>query len=76
MLQLGRGFYARGVPIMVFNLETNDYVVPYGLGLGKVVSTPKIVYNLFVEPQFTILSRGPGQPELQIFFGLNLQFKR
>lgn len=76
MLQLGKGFYARGVPIMVFNLETNDYVIPYGLGLGKVVSTPKIVYNVFVEPQFTILDRGPGQPEFQIFFGFNMQFKK
>ena len=76
MLQLGKGFYARGVPIMVFNLETNDYAIPYGLGLGKVISTPKIVYNVFVEPQFTILDRGPGQPQLQIFFGFNLQFKK
>ncbi len=76
MLQLGKGFYARGVPIMVFNLETNDYVIPYGLGLGKVISTPKIVYNVFVEPQFTILDRGPGQPEFQIFFGFNMQFKK
>ena len=30
--------------------------------------------NILVEPQFTILDRGAGQPELQIFFGFNTQF--
>jgi hypothetical protein len=30
--------------------------------------------QVFVEPQFTIVSRGAGQPELQIFIGVNTQF--
>jgi hypothetical protein len=29
---------------------------------------------MFVEPQFTFLHDGAGQPEFQIFAGLNLQF--
>jgi hypothetical protein len=33
------------------------------------------VYNFFVKPQFTILDRGPGQPELQVYMALNMQFK-
>jgi hypothetical protein len=38
-----------------------------------VVPTRKAVFNLFVEPQYTIVSRGAGQPELQSFIGVNTQ---
>lgn len=75
--QLGNGLYLRGAPIMVFNLETNSYHVPLGLGIGKVIksSSGKTVYNFFIEPQFTILDRGIGQPEFQIYMALNMQFR-
>ena len=73
--QLGNGLYLRGAPIAVFNLETSDYHVPVGLGVGKVFASGNIVYNIFIEPQFTILDRGPGQPEFQLFMGVNMQFK-
>lgn len=75
MFQLGKGLYFRGAPVWVFNLETNDYHVPIGLGIGKVMVAGGTVYNFFIEPQFTVLDRGPAQPELQLFFGLNMQFK-
>jgi hypothetical protein len=73
-LQLGKGLYLRGAPIVVFDLENNTYHVPVGLGIGQVIPTPKVVYNVFIEPQFTILDRGAGQPELQLFVGFNMQF--
>lgn len=75
--QLGKGLYLRGAPIMVFNLETNSYHVPVGLGVGKIVKSLSgtTVYNFFIEPQFTILDRGPGQPEFQLYMALNMQFK-
>ena len=57
----------------MFDIDNDKYHVPVGLGIGKVVPTRKAVFNLFVEPQFTILSRGAGQPELQIFIGVNTQ---
>jgi hypothetical protein len=72
--QLGGGTYLRGAPIWVYNLETDDYSVPLGLGIGQVIKRDKTVYNLFIEPQFSLADRGPGQPEWQIFIGLNLQF--
>lgn len=31
-------------------------------------------FNVFVEPQFTALHKGVGQPEFQVFAGLNMQF--
>jgi len=74
MYQLGGGTYLRSAPIWVYNLETDDYSVPLGLGIGQVIKRGKTVYNVFVEPQFSIADRGPGQPEWQIFFALNLQF--
>jgi hypothetical protein len=73
--QLGDGLYLRGAPIWAFDLESDSYHVPLGLGVGKVVTTETTVYNFFVEPQFTILSRGPGQPEVQLLMAVNIQFK-
>lgn len=75
MLQLGGGTYLRSVGIWTFNLDNGDYSVPVGFGIGKVISTGKTVFNFFVEPQFTVLSSGAGQPEFQVFFGFNTQFK-
>lgn len=73
--QLGDGKYLRSAPIMAFDLENGNYNVPIGVGVGKVIKLSNgNVLNLFIEPQFTILEDGPGQPELQLFFGLNTQF--
>ena len=74
-VQLGKGLYLRGAPIAVFYLENDTYHVPVGLGFGKVIPTEKVVFNFFIEPQFTILSKGAGQPEFQLFMAVNLQFR-
>ncbi len=74
LFQLGNGLYLRGAPIWAFDLRTGNYHVPVGLGIGKVVKQGKKVFNFFVEPQWTILDRGPGQPEFQIYAALNMQF--
>ncbi len=73
--QLGNGNYIRGAPIWVFDLENDTYSVPVGLGFGRVVPTEKVVYNFFIEPQFTILSKGAGQPEFQLLMAVNMQFR-
>lgn len=74
-LQLGKGYYLRSAPIWYFNIEAPGYNVPFGLGAGKAIITDKVVYNLFIEPQFSIALRGIGLPAVQIFAGVNLQFK-
>jgi hypothetical protein len=74
-LQLGNGLYFRGAPIWFFDREANTYQVPVGAGLGKVLQTDNIVFNVFIEPQYTVLSKGPAQAKLQIFAGFNMQFK-
>ena len=73
--QLGKGYYLRSAPIWFFDIEQPTYNVPFGLGAGKVIPTEKIVFNLFIEPQFAVALRGIGQPAVQIFAGLNMQFK-
>ena len=72
--QLGKGLYLRSAPIWVYNFENDNYSVPLGIGIGQVIKREKTVFNVFVEPQFSVADKGPGQPEWQIFFGFNMQF--
>lgn len=56
--------------------KLNDaYSVPLALGIGKVVKLGPTVFNLFVEPQYSLLVYGM-QPQFQIFTGINLQFMK
>jgi len=75
MYQLGKGLYLRSAPIWVYNFENSTYSVPLGIGIGQVIPSDKVVYNLFVEPQFSVADKGAGYPKWQIFFGFNMQFK-
>ena len=72
--QLGKGTYMGTAPLWVFNIEDSTYNVPLGIRLGKVIKSGKTVFNMFIEPQFTILHKGVGQPSVQIFTALNMQF--
>jgi len=74
MFQLGKGTYLRGAPLWAFDLENDTYSVPFGLGIGQVIKNENTVYNIFIEPQWTILHKGVGQPEFTVFAGLNIQF--
>jgi len=73
LFQLGGGWYLRSTGVWVFNLETNDYSVPVGFGFGRVIKADNLIFNFFMEPQATILSDGPGQPDFQVFVGMNTQ---
>lgn len=73
--QLGGGTYLRSADNIVYDLRTDNYVVPIGLGIGQVIKRGNTVFNLFVEPQFSVAHEGAGQPRWQVFMGLNLQFK-
>jgi hypothetical protein len=73
-LQFGKGAYGGMAPLWYFDLESGHYNVPLGCRMGKVVKAGRTVFNLFIEPQFTMLHWGAGQPEFQVFVGLNMQF--
>jgi hypothetical protein len=76
MLQLGAGNYLRSTGIWAYNIETDSYSVPIGLGYGKVFKKGDIVYNAFVEPQYSVAVDGDGQPDWQVFLGFNMQFMK
>jgi hypothetical protein len=71
---LGGGWYTGGAPIWTYNFANDDYSFPLGLRLGKVIQRDGNVFNLFVEPQYSVADRGYGNPEWQVFFALNMQF--
>jgi hypothetical protein len=73
--QLGGGNYLRAAPIWVRNFDNDDYSVPLGIGFGRVIKGQSAVYNLFIEPQWSIADKGPGWPKWQLFMGFNMQFK-
>jgi hypothetical protein len=72
--QLGNGWHLRSSAVMQFNLENGDYMVPIGLGIGKVIKRKNVVQNIFIEPQVSVADEGAGWAKWQIFVGLNNQF--
>ncbi|MBK5105372.1 MAG: hypothetical protein JJE42_14080 [Burkholderiales bacterium] len=73
--QLGGGAYLRSTAAMAKNIENSTYSVPIGLGIGQVIPSENVVYNIFIEPQVSVADKGAGWPKWQIFLGLNMQFK-
>jgi hypothetical protein len=76
ILQFGGGYYARSSGVWEFDLENDSYVVPFGVGVGKVMKAGRSVLNIFLEPQFTVMREGIGQPSFQVFGGINVQFPK
>ena len=74
--QLGKGLYLRSAPIWAYNFENSTYSVPLGIGIGQLIPTKDVVFNVFIEPQWSIADKGAGYPKWQIFAGFNMQFKR
>lgn len=74
MWQLGQGTYLRSTGAWSFDLEKGYYNVPIGLGIGKVFKAGGSLFNIFMEPQYSVYAYGSGQPQLQIFAGFNVQF--
>lgn len=73
--QLGGGTYLRGAPIWVFDIKNDSYAVPLALGLGQVIKVGNTVFNVFVEPQYSVL-HNDTQAQFQVFTGINLQFSK
>ena len=75
IFQLGDGWYLRSTGVWNYDFETDNYSMPVGLGVGKVIITEPAVLNVFFEPQVAIASEGPGQREWGAFFGINFQLR-
>lgn len=73
--QLGDGWYIRSTGIWSYDFETDNYAIPIGLGLGRVIATDRAVVNIFAEPQYTVAHEGDGQPiNWSLYTGINFQF--
>ena len=73
-LSMGGGYYFRSSATWVFDLEQHRALVPFGTGVGRVFKGLGGVVNVFIEPQYTVYARGAGQPALQLYTGVNLQW--
>jgi hypothetical protein len=62
------------VGIWFKDFENGDYSIPLGLGIGQVLKYNSTVFNIFVEPQYSVADSGDGIPKWQIFTGFNMQF--
>lgn len=72
---LTNGFYLRSSGIATVDLSRQRAVVPIGLGLGWVVPlNGGNLLNMYLEPQYSVVQSGPGQPGFQVFAGFNIQF--
>jgi hypothetical protein len=74
ILQVGGGYYVRSSGLWTFDFENDRYLIPFGVGAGKVLRVGRTVVNAFMEPQFSAYHKGSGQPALQLFCGINLQW--
>lgn len=69
------GFYLRSSAITTIDLRRQSAVLPVGLGLGRVVQlNDGNVLNMYLEPQYSAVQSGLGQPGFQVFAGFNIQF--
>jgi hypothetical protein len=75
-LSMGGGYYVRSTATWIFDLENDRALMPLGIGVGRVFKGLGGVVNAFVEPQFTVYSKGDSQPAFQLFMGLNMQWSK
>jgi hypothetical protein len=73
IVSMGGGLYFRSTGVAMLDFETSRYLVPVGMGIGRVFRAGSVIANAFIEPQFTVYSEGAGQPALQVFTGFMLQ---
>ena len=72
---LPNGYYLRSTASWAFDLEGGNYAIPIGTGFGKVwLVHGGTSINVFAEPQWTVAHSGMGQPQVQVFGGVNMQF--
>jgi hypothetical protein len=74
IFNLPGGWYIRSTGIWTFDLQHGNYYLPVGLGGGKAWKRGSVIYNAFVEPQYSVAHSGAGVPKWQIFAGLNMTF--
>ena len=75
-MSIGGGYYLKSSAICVLDFRNDLYLLPLGLGLGKVFRFGSAIANANFEPQFAVYHNGQGLPTVQLVFGLGLQWKK
>jgi hypothetical protein len=70
------GWYLRSSGTWSYDVKSDHYFVPIGLGAGKVFKSGTTVFNIFAEPPFTVAHRGAGVPKFTVYFGVNVTLGR
>jgi hypothetical protein len=76
VFQIGGGNYIRSSAIFLFDIKNDRYLIPYGLGVGRVIRVGNAVANAWIEPQFSVYHNSPGLPSFQLFTGINFQWAK
>ena len=76
IFQIGGGYYVRSSSVILLDFQNGRYLVPFGLGVGRVFRVGKAITNVWVEPQPTIYHNKPGLPAFQLFMGINFQWAK
>jgi hypothetical protein len=71
--QLGKGWFLRSEPQMIFDWETNKQQLPIDGGIGRVFKIGPQYVNCFVEPAWNVSGDGPA-PRYAITFGFSLLY--
>ena len=71
--QLGKGWFVRSVPQMLFNWESDEEIVPLDLGAGRVVRIGGQTVNFFVEPFWSPINSENG-PKYGFTVGVGLLY--
>ena len=71
--QLGKGWFLRSEPQMIFDWQTNKQQLPLDGGIGRVFKIGPQYVNCFVEPAWNVSGDGPA-PRYAITFGFSLLY--
>ena len=71
--QLGRGWFVRTQPQMVFDWETGEQLLPLAFGAGRVFKIGRQNVSCFVEPFWNASTNGPA-PQYGVTFGVSLLY--
>lgn len=69
--QMGKGWFVRSQPQLIFNWKTGEQILPIDLGVGRVFRIGRQNVSCFVEPFWNITKDGPS-PKYGITFGVTL----
>lgn len=73
---IGGGFYAKSTAVWLLDFRNDNYLIPIGVGFGKVTKIGNTIVNASIEPQFSVYHKGLGLPSFQLAAGVAFQWSK